>query len=125
MALSTPYLASGHVFRRQGARGDVWYAKYRVPGGQQVKRRIGPAWTARGRPAPGFFTKRTAEAWLSEVLEQARRGELAGMVRTGATAASESPLLANAKAKRRRAQSPPSRPRSTAVFYGDPTPVWE
>lgn len=85
MALPTPYLASGHVFRRHGARGDVWYAKYRVPGGRQVKRRIGPAWTERGRPAPGFFTKRTAETWLSEVLEQARRGELAGMVRTGAT----------------------------------------
>jgi integrase len=85
MASPTPYLASGHVFRRHGARGDVWYAKYRVPGGRQVKRRIGPAWTERGRPAQAFFTKRTAEAWLSEVLEQARRGELAGMVRTDAT----------------------------------------
>jgi integrase len=73
------------VCRRHGARGDVWYAKYRLPGGRQVKRRIGPAWTERGRPAQGFFTKRTAEAWLSEVLEQARRGELAGMVRTGAS----------------------------------------
>jgi integrase len=85
MASSTPRLASGHVCRRHGARGDVWYAKYRLPGGRQVKRRIGPAWTERGRPAQGFFTKRTAEAWLSEVLEQARRGELAGMVRTGAS----------------------------------------
>src|SRR5262245_50882780 len=85
MAFSTSSLASGHVFRRHGARGDVWYAKYRLPGGRQVKRRIGPAWTERGRPAQGFFTKRTAETWLSEVLEQARRGELAGMVRTGAT----------------------------------------
>lgn len=71
--------------RRSGARGDVWYAKYRLPDGRQVQKRVGPAWTQRGRPAIGFFTKRTAEAWLSEVLEQARRGELAGMVRTGAT----------------------------------------
>jgi hypothetical protein len=78
-------MPSGHVSRRRGARGDVWYAKYRLPDGRQVQKRIGPAWTKRGRPAPGFFTKRTAEAWLSEVLEQARRGELAGMVRTGAT----------------------------------------
>ena len=36
-------LVSGHVFRRRGARGDVWYAKYRLPDGRQVKRRIGPA----------------------------------------------------------------------------------
>jgi integrase len=78
-------MSSGHVSRRRGARGDVWYAKYRLPNGRQVQKRIGPAWTTRGRAAPGFFTKRTAEAWLSEVLEQARRGELAGMVRTGAT----------------------------------------
>jgi hypothetical protein len=30
-------------------------------------------------------SKRTAEAWLREVLEQARRGVLPGMVRTGRT----------------------------------------
>jgi integrase len=78
-------MPSGHVSRRRGVRGDVWYAKYRLPNDRQVQKRIGPAWTRRGRPAPGFFTQRTAEAWLSEVLEQARRGELAGMVRTGAT----------------------------------------
>ncbi len=73
------------MFRRRGVREDVWYAKYRLPDGRQVQKRIGPAWTSRGRPTAGFYTKRTAEAWLSEVLEQARRGELAGMVRTGAT----------------------------------------
>ncbi|HZI91342.1 MAG TPA: hypothetical protein VFD31_06915, partial [Thermoleophilaceae bacterium] len=31
------------------------------------------------------MTKRTAEAWLDETLASARRGELAGMVRTGTT----------------------------------------
>ena len=46
---------------------------------------IGPAWTGRGRPAAGYFTKRTAEAWLSDVLDEARRGTLPGAVRTGAT----------------------------------------
>ena len=76
---------SGHVFRREGARGPVWYAKYRLPDGRQRQRRIGPAWTSRGRPQVGCFTKRTAQAWLSDVLEQARRGTLAGMVKTGAT----------------------------------------
>ena len=33
----------------------------------------------------GYFTKRLAEEWLRGVLEQARRGTLSGMVRTGAT----------------------------------------
>src|SRR5258708_125599 len=76
---------SGHVFRRHGKRGDVWHAKYRLPDGREVKRRIGPAWTERGRPGTGFYTRRTAQAWLDEVLNQARRRELPGMVRTGAT----------------------------------------
>jgi hypothetical protein len=73
------------VFRREGARGPVWYAKYRLPDGRQRQRRIGPAWTSRGRPTAGYFTKRTADAWLSDVLDQARLGTLAGMVKTGAT----------------------------------------
>src|ERR1043165_5124132 len=76
---------TGHVFRHRGARADVWYAKYRLPDGRQVKKSLGPAWTSRGRPAPGYFTKRTAEAWLREVLDEARRGTLPGMVRPGAT----------------------------------------
>ena len=76
---------SGHVHRREGARGAVWYAKYRLPDGRQVQRRIGPAWTSRGRPPAGYFTKQSAGRWLSEVISQARAGELPGMVRTGAT----------------------------------------
>jgi integrase len=50
-----------------------------------VQRRVGPAWTERGRPAAGYFTKRTAETWLADLLDEARRGSLPGMVRTGAT----------------------------------------
>ena len=38
-----------------------------------------------GGRAAGYFTKRTAEAWLSDLLDEARRGTLPGMVRTGAT----------------------------------------
>src|SRR4051812_13605388 len=76
---------SGHVFRAERARGPVWYAKYRLPDGRQVQRKIGPAWTERGRPPAGYVTKRLAEAWLRDVLDQARRGSLPGMVRTGAT----------------------------------------
>jgi integrase len=79
---------SGHVFRVERKReGWVWYAKYRLPDGRQVQRKIGPAWTQRGRPAKAFFTKRTAEAWLRDVQDQARAGTLPGMVRTNATVA--------------------------------------
>lgn len=38
-----------------------------------------------GRPPAGYFTKRLAEDALRRVLDEARRGTLPGMVRTGAT----------------------------------------
>jgi hypothetical protein len=60
--------ASGFVFRMDRAKGPMWYAKWREPGGRQVKRSIGPAWTGRGRPPAGFFTRRTAETWLRDEL---------------------------------------------------------
>jgi integrase len=72
-------------FRVERKRGPVWYAKYRLPDGRQVQKKIGPAWGERGRPPVGWFTKRTAEAWMRDVLDQARRGTLPGMVRTGVT----------------------------------------
>jgi integrase len=76
---------TGHVFRVDRARGPVWYAKYRLPDGRQVQKRIGPAWSERGRPPAGYVTKRLAEDWLRTVLDEARRGTLPGLVRTGAT----------------------------------------
>ena len=76
---------TGHVYRVERKRGPAWYAKYRLPDGRQVQKKLGPAWTERGRPPAGYFTKRQAEAWLREVLDQARRGTLPGLVRTGAT----------------------------------------
>jgi integrase len=76
---------TGHVFRVERKRGPQWYAKYRLPDGRQVQRRLGPAWTERGRPPAGHFTKRLAEAWLRSTLDDARRGTLPGMVRTGAS----------------------------------------
>jgi integrase len=60
----------------------VWYAKYRLPDGRQVQRKLGPAWTQRGRPPPGYFRRYEAQVWLRDVLDQARRGTLPGMVRT-------------------------------------------
>jgi hypothetical protein len=73
---------SGHVFGVDGKRRAVWRAKYRLPDGRQVQRTIGRVWTERGRPPEGYCT---AQAWLREVLDQAERGVLPGMVRTGRT----------------------------------------
>lgn len=74
---------SGHVRLREGKRGSTWYAKTRggpvrkpdgriVPG--QTEEKIGPAWTGKGRPPAGHFTRRTAEAWLAAKLTDLRRG---------------------------------------------------
>jgi integrase len=41
---------SGHVFRLERRRGPAWYAKYRLPDGRQIQKKLGPAWTERGRP---------------------------------------------------------------------------
>ncbi len=77
---------SGHVFKREGKRGGVWYAKYRLPDGRQVQARIGPHWSDRKQAPPaGSYTKTSARAWLDDTLAKARRGELPGMVRTGTT----------------------------------------
>jgi integrase len=76
---------SGHVFRVDRTRGPVWYAKYRLPDGRQMQKKVGPAWIERGRPPAGYYTKRLAEDWLRDVLDQARRGTLSGLVKTGAT----------------------------------------
>lgn len=79
-----PRPPTGHVFRVERKRGPAWYAKYRLPDSRQVQKKLGPAWTARGRAPSGYFTKRTAEAWLRDTLDAARRGELPGLVKTGA-----------------------------------------
>ncbi len=85
MAARSERPISGHVFRVEGKRKPVWRAKYRLPDGRQVQRTLGPAWTERGRPPQGHYTKRTAEAWLRDTLDQARAGTLPGLHRTGLT----------------------------------------
>jgi integrase len=82
---SDPDRVSGHVSVRKGKRGDVFYAKYRLPDGRQVQQRLGPVWTNAGRPPNGFYTRRTAELALAAILTDARRGTLAGMRRIEAT----------------------------------------
>ncbi len=81
----SPGVPAGSVFRREGTRRPVWYARYRFADGSQVQTRIGPAWTDRGRPAHGYFTTRTAEAWLRERLHEASHAPAQGAARSGIT----------------------------------------
>jgi hypothetical protein len=76
---------SGHVFRVDRARGPVWYAKYRLPDGRQVQKKLGPAWTERGPPAGRLLHQAPGRGLAAR---HARRGaprHAPGMVRTGAT----------------------------------------
>jgi integrase len=75
---------SGSLLLRRGARGDVWYVKYRDEAGVQVKRRLGPAYTGKGACPAGFYTRKTARAELDGLLTDVRRG-VARHERTGET----------------------------------------
>ncbi len=74
---------SGHIYLKPGKRGASWYYRARLP--HEVRKRLGPAWAGKGRAPSGSFTRKTAEAKLQEILADARRGTLAGAVKTGAT----------------------------------------
>jgi integrase len=69
---------TGHVRIEQRKRGPVFYLKYRLADGRQVQKLLGPKWTERGRPPAGYYTDRTANEALQELLADARRGTLAG-----------------------------------------------
>jgi integrase len=85
MRQPAPRPISGHVFKRKGKRGTVWYAKFRLPDGRQQKKRLGPAWTEKTAAPAGYFTKGKAQAHLDELLRQTREGTLPGLVQTGKT----------------------------------------
>ncbi len=76
---------SGSVRILKRKRGDQWYMFYRRRDGVQVKRRIGPAWTKKGKPAGGFFTERMAEAELRKQLVEVEAETLRRDDDTGAT----------------------------------------
>jgi integrase len=67
---------TGHIKLVPRKRGDVWYMKVRPASGRQFEKRIGPAWTERGRPPAGYFTRKTAQLVLDELLAGLRRGEV-------------------------------------------------
>jgi integrase-like protein len=63
----------------------VWYAKYRTGTSLQIRRKLGLAWTRRGRPPAGYFTRSSAERWLCATLEQIRVRTLPPMAGTRAS----------------------------------------
>lgn len=65
---------SGHVQKIERKRGAVYYVKYRLRDGREIRKKLGPAWDQRGRPQVGYFTKHTAEEALREILVAAQRG---------------------------------------------------
>jgi integrase len=76
---------TGHVSLRKRKRGSVYYLKYRLTDGRQVQKLLGPAWTERSRPPAGYYTRRTADEALHELLTDARRGALPDSRRSGRT----------------------------------------
>lgn len=76
---------SGNVYVKHGKRGASWYLRARLP--REVRRRLGPVWTGKGRPPSGYYTKKTAGAELQALLADARRGKLPDAIakRSGAT----------------------------------------
>ena len=74
---------SGHLSLYEGKRRTTWYAKWRDLRGQH-ERALGPAWTGKGPPPPGFLRRREAQAKLDELLVDARQG-LLRQQRTGFT----------------------------------------
>jgi integrase len=88
MNTSQAKTSTGHVARVDGTRGASWYVRIRAGGssGKQIQKRLGPAWTERGRPPAGYFTKRKAEAELRTMLADLDRGTSALIKKTtGAT----------------------------------------
>jgi integrase len=76
---------SGHIYRQDRQTGPRWVAKWRDAAGQH-KRVLGKAWTGKGRPPEGYFTKRLAQQALDEILADARRGSVVpARVRTQVT----------------------------------------
>ena len=69
---------TGHKRLIDRREGPVFYARIRTADGRELNRRIGPKQTRRGRPEAGYFTERTAEEALRRMLDEARRGTLAG-----------------------------------------------
>lgn len=75
---------SGHINLRKGARGGVWYVKWRDATGRQHEKRLAKEWNHAGAPPPGYMRRKDANGALQAILTDARRG-LVEQVRTSVT----------------------------------------
>ena len=55
-------IPTGHIFRVERKRGPVWYAKYRLPDGRQVPKKVGPAPQGIAHPAATSSSPRRSDA---------------------------------------------------------------
>ncbi len=79
---------SGSVARVERKRGPVWYARYRLPvRARSARGSSGRPGRAAGGRRRGYFTKRTAEDWLRDQLDEvaARTRARRRSVATGVT----------------------------------------
>lgn len=51
-------------------KDGCWFIRYRLPNGQDSKRKLGPAWRKQGRPPEGYWTERSARMELDKLLSK-------------------------------------------------------
>jgi len=120
--------ASGHVRLVHRDSGPQYYVKYRFPDGTQKQKRLGPAWTKRGRAPETHLTKRDAEAELHRLLDAANEGKLPEQQSTHTFRDACDGWLAYVEHEKRIAVTTLSRYRNTvncrlAPHFGDETPI--
>ena len=79
---------TGHVKLIDRKSGPKFYAKYRA-NGEQTTRLIGPAWSKRGRPPEGHFTRAMAEVELHRIMDDANTSRVTQSGVTFAAACNE------------------------------------
>ena len=78
---------AGSAWSRARPRGRCGLRGTGCRTADRCRRRSGLRGPSAGRPPAGYHTKRIAESWLRSILDEACRGTLPGLVRTGATSA--------------------------------------
>ena len=83
---SQPRPISGHVFKRKGKRGSVWYAKYRLAGRQAAAETTRAGLDAEDRRRPMATSRRQGPGAPGRAAgDRPRQGTLPGLVQTGKT----------------------------------------
>ena len=80
----SPREPTGHAFKIGRRHGPAWHVKYRLPGGRQGQKKLGPAWK-RARPAAGWLLHQADGGGSAARILDEVPGDLRGRVETGAT----------------------------------------